>query len=80
MKSFKTSYIHRKIGRHPLDYNLTTMVSSLEDIRNNGDLQSWAKWAGNSDEVDYLNSNWRSHERKDKAAATDSVLFQPKCQ
>ena len=42
-----------KHGATTLDHNLTCTVSGIPELQCNGDLASWAAWAG-SDDVDYL--------------------------
>ncbi len=54
MKSFASSFHYRKSGSHMLDHNLTLVVNTLEECKNNGDLSRWARWAENLDLVDYL--------------------------
>lgn len=54
MKSFRAVFNYKKRGVHALDHNLFLAVSSLEEIRKNGDLEKLAKWATESKNVDYL--------------------------
>ena len=54
MKSFKAEFMRNPKGRQSLDHNLELNASSMDEIRENGDLDRWAQWAENSDAVDYL--------------------------
>jgi hypothetical protein len=53
MTSFRSTFAYRENGTHPLDHNLTCVVTSVSEAERNGDLARWVAWAG-SDEIDYL--------------------------
>ncbi len=53
MKSARAEFQYNQVGHHALDHNLHLLVHSLEDIREKGDLNSWADWV-RSGYVDYI--------------------------
>lgn len=55
MKSFRAVFNYKKRGIHPLDHNLLLNARGLEEIKANGDLEKWARWACGRD-IDYLDS------------------------
>jgi hypothetical protein len=59
MRSFRSVFVHRERGAHPLDANLRCVARFVEEMRQNGDLDCWADWAEGTD-VDYLASDVRS--------------------
>jgi hypothetical protein len=54
IKSFQSVFDYKPRGSHPLDHNLLFKVHSLEDILHNGDLKSWAVWAQDEKQVDFM--------------------------
>lgn len=54
MKSFRSHFSYERNGAHPLDQNLHPTVTSLDELQRNGDLDRWARWAGDSSRLDYL--------------------------
>jgi hypothetical protein len=53
MKTFKSAFDYQKRGAASLDHNLQCVTTSIEEARNNRDLDNWADWAVSSS-VDYL--------------------------
>jgi hypothetical protein len=53
MTSFKSIFARQERGSAPLDHNLECMTETLAQLRRNGDLERWARWAA-SREIDYL--------------------------
>jgi hypothetical protein len=53
MTSFRSTFAKRQQGSDPLDHNLECLADGAAELRRNGDLDRWARWAA-SREIDYL--------------------------
>lgn len=54
VKSFRAEFFKGAGSAHPLASNLHLTARSVEEIAQNGDLESWALWARNPGLIDYL--------------------------